>query len=244
MIIIPARYGSTRFPGKPLADIKGKSMLQRVYNQCVATGIRTYIATDDNRIKEHVAGFGGDVIMTSDLHQSGTDRCAEVYQFLDSPDEVVVNVQGDEPFIKPEQILSLVEAFKNIDVEIATLYKKIEDTSSLFNPNIVKIIKNINNEAIYFSRQPIPFFRGIDKENWLVHHNYYKHIGIYAFKGKILNEVCSLKPSSLEVAESLEQLRWIENKYKIYAVETTYQSPSIDTPEDLNQILNLNIDIL
>jgi 3-deoxy-manno-octulosonate cytidylyltransferase (CMP-KDO synthetase) len=244
MIIIPARYGSTRFPGKPLANIKGESMLQRVYNQCLKTGIKTYIATDDFRIKEHVISFGGDVVMTDSAHQSGTDRCAEVYKYLGSPDEIVVNVQGDEPFIKPEQILSLVDSFKNTDVEISTLIKKIDDEISLFNPNVVKVIKNKNNAAIYFSRHPIPYLRGVEKSNWIDKYVYYKHIGVYAFKGKIIDDICSLPSSSLETAESLEQLRWIENGYKIYAVETNYQSPAIDTPEDLIQILKSNIDVL
>ncbi|MBI3236003.1 MAG: 3-deoxy-manno-octulosonate cytidylyltransferase [Bacteroidetes bacterium] len=243
MIIIPARFASTRFPGKPLVDIGGQSMIERVYNQCIKTNQRTIVATDDNRIYEHVQAFGGEVVLTQSDHISGTDRCAEVFKNLNlDSNEIVVNVQGDEPFIKPEQILSVIDVFKNKDAQIATLCKKISDYESLHNSNVVKLVKNEQGKTIYFSRQPIPFLRNKNPEIWHQEHQYFKHIGIYAFKGSALQKVSELTPSPLELAESLEQLRWLENDYKIYAIETEFQSPAIDTPEDLQQVLMLNID--
>lgn len=237
MIIIPARYGSTRFPGKPLIDIAGTSMIKRVYNQCLVTGQRCIVATDDERIYDHVKQFGAEVYMTNTNHASGTDRCSEVYQILGCPDEVVVNVQGDEPFIRSEQILSLIGLFNNPAVEIATLYKQINDSEELHSKHVVKITKENSGRALYFSRQAIPFMRDELFENWHLKHKYYKHIGVYAFRGGLLSELAKLKASSLELAESLEQLRWLENGYKIYTTETLFQSPAIDTPEDLKNVL-------
>ena len=238
MIIIPARFHSTRFPGKPLADIKGKSMIQRVVEQCQKTNQRVIVATDHDSIFNHVKQLGVEVYLTNKNHQSGTDRCAEIYKKTGSPDEIVVKVQGDEPFIQPEQIQNLIDLFNNSDVEIATLAKKIDDENTLFNENNVKLIKNTNGKAIYFSRSPIPFLKGFEKSTWHANHEYFKHVGVYAFRGDKINQASSLKQSSLELAESLEQLRWMENNMQIYVAETIFQSPSIDTPEDLKQVIS------
>ena len=232
--VIPARFASTRFPGKPLIDINGKSMIQRVYEQaCKASALsEVVIATDDERILEHVNQFGGNAVITSDLHQSGTDRCAEVATKL--PEfEVIINIQGDEPFIDPEQINTLAACFDNTDYQLATLVKKISLPEELFNSNTPKVILNNLFEAVYFSRSTLPFIRNIEPENWLEAHTFYKHIGIYGYGRETLLEITRLPLSSLEKAEALEQLRWIENGYKIKAAETNQESMAIDTPEDL-----------
>ncbi len=234
--VIPARYASTRFPGKPLVDIAGKTMIQRVFDQAKKANLsRVVVATEDERIAEEVAKFGGDFVMTSPVHQSGTDRCAEVVQKLPGFD-IVINIQGDEPFIDPEQIALLCSCFANKEVKLATLIKKIKDSEELFNNNIPKVIVNTNAEAVYFSRHPIPFIRNTEKENWLNAHQFYKHIGIYGYQTATLLEITKLKPSSLELAESLEQLRWIENGYKINTKITEVETLAIDTPEDLKKI--------
>ncbi len=242
--IIPARYASTRFPGKPLAVIGGKSMIQRVYEQALKANLLSYVvvATDDNRIKKHVQSFGGKVIMTSHLHKSGTERCNEVIEILKEKYDVVVNIQGDEPFINPGQIDKLVSCFSEKNVEIATLVKKIDSSSELFNTNVVKAIINHEKQAIYFSRNPITYYRGKEQNVWKDNHEYYKHIGIYAYKTETLKVITKLKQSPLEIAESLEQLRWIENSIKIEIEFTNIDSVSVDTPEDiftLNDSLNL-----
>lgn len=242
--IIPARYASTRFPGKPLAVIGGKSMIQRVYEQALKANLLSYVvvATDDNRIKKHVQSFGGKVIMTSHLHKSGTERCNEVIEILKEKYDVVVNIQGDEPFINPGQIDKLVSCFSEKNVEIATLVKKIDSSSELFNTNVVKAIINHEKQAIYFSRNPIPYYRGKEQNVWKENHEYYKHIGIYAYKTETLKVITKLKQSPLEIAESLEQLRWIENGIKIKIEFTNIDIFGIDTPEDiftLNDSLNL-----
>lgn len=242
--IIPARYASTRFPGKPLAVIGGKSMIQRVYEQALKANLLSYVvvATDDNRIKKHVQSFGGKVIMTSHLHKSGTERCNEVIEILKEKYDVVVNIQGDEPFINPGQIDKLVSCFSEKNVEIATLVKKIDSSSELFNTNVVKAIINHEKQAIYFSRNPIPYYRGKEQNVWKENHEYYKHIGIYAYKTETLKVITKLKQSPLEIAESLEQLRWIENGIKIKIEFTNIDIVGIDTPEDiftLNDSLNL-----
>ncbi len=231
--IIPARYGSTRFPGKPLIDIGGKSMIQRVYEQSLkSTSLKKIIvATDDERIAEHVLNFGGEVSITSSTHQSGTDRCAEVLHNEKGEFDIVINIQGDEPFINPAQIDLLAVCFDDIEIQIATLIKKIVLEEDIRNPNIVKAIRNFKNEAIYFSRSPIPYRRNPEAEI-----SYFKHIGIYGYRSDVLKEITKLPIGNLEKAESLEQLRWVENGYRIGVKETTIESLSIDTPDDLKHV--------
>lgn len=236
--IIPARYASTRFPAKALVDIHTKSMVQRVYEQakkCSSLN-EVLIATDDERIFEHVKSFGGKVVMTSIHHQSGTDRCAEVAATLPEFD-VVINIQGDEPFINPRQIANLAACFTDKKTELATLVKKIEHLEELNNINTPKVILNARSEAIYFSRTAIPYIRGQELQNWLQHHTFYKHIGIYGYRADVLQEITKLPVSSLEKAESLEQLRWIENGYRIKVAETELETLAVDTPADLENVL-------
>lgn len=236
--IIPARYASSRFPGKPLADIAGKSMIQRVYEQakkCVRLS-EVIVATDDARIFEHVRGFGAAAVMTSADHQSGTDRCAEVAE-KHSRYDVVVNIQGDEPYIDPLQISQLVSCFDDPGTQIATLVKKITADQELHSANSPKVIINTRWEAIYFSRSALPHIRGQQPQNWLQHFTYYKHIGIYGYQADILRQITKLPVSALEKAESLEQLRWIENGYKIKVAQTGIETIAIDTPEDLNRLI-------
>lgn len=234
--IIPARYASTRFPGKPLIDIGGKSMIQRVYEQCQKTSVLSdvMVATDDERIANHVKAFGGKVMMTAEHHQSGTDRCAEVLSKLMETCDVVINIQGDEPFIDPKQIELLAAAFDEPTVQIATLIKKIKDEEEVKNPNVVKAIANKHQEAIYFSRSPIPYRR-----NPGVQITYFKHVGIYAYRADVLPELTQLPLGLLEQAESLEQLRWVENGYKIGLRETDLETIAIDTPDDLERVLKM-----
>nr|WP_121272208.1 3-deoxy-manno-octulosonate cytidylyltransferase [Pedobacter schmidteae] len=237
--IIPARYASTRFPGKPLIDIQGKSMIQRVYEQAskASTLHKVVVATDDERIATAVTNFGGECIMTGATHQSGTDRCAEVAQQL--PDfDIVINIQGDEPFINPKQIDLLVSCFEQPDVQLATLIKKIHTEEELFNNNIPKVVINSYQQAIYFSRHTIPYIRNAEKAQWLKAHQFYKHIGIYGYTASTLAQITRLQPSTLEMAESLEQLRWIENGYTIQTRITQLETIAIDTPEDLNKIVS------
>jgi len=235
--IIPARYASTRFPGKPLVQIHGKSMIQRVYEQSSkATGLsEVIVATDDERIAEEVKGFGGNFILTGKQHQSGTDRCAEVAAAL--PDfDAVVNIQGDEPYIDPKQIELLISCFEDPEVQLATLIKKIQTEEELFNVNIPKVLLDNRQQAIYFSRQTLPYIRGAERESWMEQFQFYKHIGIYAYTYQALQAITKLPPSPLELAESLEQLRWIEHGYRIQTRITTIETVAIDTPEDLNKI--------
>ncbi|WP_028297917.1 3-deoxy-manno-octulosonate cytidylyltransferase [Olivibacter sitiensis] len=238
--IIPARYESTRYPGKPLIDIGGKTMIQRVYERALLSKklSMVIVATDDVRIADHVSSFGGHFAMTSDEHQSGTDRCAEVIQRFPDTD-ITINIQGDEPFIDPSQIDSLAVCFENKDTQIATLVKKIETYEELVNINTPKVLRNVHKQAIYFSRSPIPFIRGVAQENWLQHFEYYKHIGVYAYRNEVLKDITKLKPSALELAEGLEQLRWIEHGYKIATCETDMETLAVDTPEDLQRILKI-----
>ncbi len=232
-IIIPARYASTRFPGKPLAEIHGKSMIQRVYEAAasVATHDRVFIATDDVRIQNHAEAFAK-VIMTRAEHPSGTDRCAEAAQFIQQDYDIVINLQGDEPFIKPEQIELLLSLFDNPQVQIATLKKELYDADDIDNPNIVKVVCDRNNKALYFSRSRIPFRRETPENA-----EYYKHLGMYAYRKSVLQEITQLAPSMLEETEKLEQLRWLENGYSIAVGETQWQSPAVDTPEDLEKAI-------
>ncbi len=236
LAVIPARYGSSRFPGKPLAMLGGVSVIERVYKQVKMAVDDVVVATDDDRIFEAVEGFGGDVVMTSSEHTSGTDRCWEAYNKVGKDFDIVVNVQGDEPFIAKEQIESLVKCFDSDSVDIATLVKPFEvadGVDALENPNSPKVVVSKDLCAIYFSRSVIPYLRGVERSEWLAKHQYYKHIGMYGFRSMALGEVTALPQSSLELAESLEQLRWIENGYKIGVGVTNIQTIGIDTPEDL-----------
>jgi 3-deoxy-manno-octulosonate cytidylyltransferase (CMP-KDO synthetase) len=238
--IIPARYASTRFPAKALADIHGKSMVRRVYEQALKTPSlsRVVVATDHEKIYAHVKDFG-DVVMTSLEHQSGTDRCCEALHKLNETFDYVINIQGDEPFIMPAQIDLLADCLKSPDVQLATLVKKITDKETLFNHNTPKVIFNKNLEAIYFSRQTIPHLRGIKEDDWLASHEFYKHIGIYAYRADILEQITKLPVSELEKSEALEQLRWIENGYRIKVAITQYETIGIDTPDDLKKVASL-----
>lgn len=236
--IIPARYQSTRFPGKVLVDIKGKSMVQRVYEQASKSTLlsKVIVATESKEVKTHVESFGGEAILTADHHASGTDRCFEAFTLQDEQYEYVVNIQGDEPFISPAQIDDLA-ALLDGKVELATLIKKITTSAELFNYGEVKTVFNQNMEALYFSRQPIPYDRNEGEMEWLQNHDYFKHIGIYAYRVDILENISKLPLSRLEKAESLEQLRWIENGLKVKLAYTEHESVSIDTKEDLEQVL-------
>jgi len=235
--IIPARYGSTRFPGKPLAMLGNKSIIRRVYEQAAQILDKVYVASDDKRIEEEVLSFGGNFIMTSDKHRSGTDRCAEALGHIretenDNPD-VIINIQGDEPFIRPEQISQLKDLFSSFDVEIATLVKKIDSFQDLLDVNKPKVAIAQNATALYFSRSLIPYVRDSEQGQWMEEQDFYKHIGIYGYRADTLLSICKLHASPLEIAESLEQLRWLENGYKIHTALTPYESIGIDTPEDL-----------
>ncbi|MBR4619646.1 MAG: 3-deoxy-manno-octulosonate cytidylyltransferase [Salinivirgaceae bacterium] len=241
--IIPARYASTRFPGKPLADIAGKPMVQRVFEQASKALEHVVVATDDQRIYDAVQAFGGKVVMTSDRHPSGTDRCAEAVikfeQDYHQTVDVVINIQGDEPFIAEKQINLLANLFNDSNVQIATLVKPVDDEQTLFNPNKPKVVVDKNGRALLFSRQTIPHIRGSEPQEWLHKHPFLQHIGMYGYRKDILLEITRLAKSSLESAESLEQLRWLENGYQIQTAVTTDEGLSVDTPEDLEQILKL-----
>ena len=241
--IIPARYASTRFPGKPLADIAGKPMVQRVFEQASKALEHVVVATDDQRIYDAVQAFGGKVVMTSDRHPSGPDRCAEAVlkfeQDYHQTVDVVINIQGDEPFIAEKQINLLANLFNDSNVQIATLVKPVDDEQTLFNPNKPKVVVDKNGRALLFSRQTIPHIRGSEPQEWLHKHPFLQHIGMYGYRKDILLEITKLGKSSLESAESLEQLRWLENGYQIQTSVTTDEGLSVDTPEDLEQILKL-----
>ena len=237
--IIPSRFASSRFPGKPLVMINGMTMIERVYVQaCKAKSLqKVIVATDNNDIYNAVKSFGGNVMMTSADHQSGTDRCAEILQKEINAWNVVVNIQGDEPFIDPQQIDLLVSCFTDPSVEIATLVKKINNAADLLNPNTPKVILDQQRNAIYFSRQAIPFLKGISIEKWLEHGDFYKHIGIYGYKSNVLEKLVQLPLGKLEMVESLEQLRWIEQGYKVRTAITDIETIAIDIPEDLTRLL-------
>ncbi len=236
--VIPSRYASSRLPGKPLMDIAGKPMIRRVYEQaCKSTKLsEVIVATDDERIKACVDGFGGNVSMTSPDHTNGTERCAEIAK--GHPADYYINIQGDEPFIHPEQIDSLAELL-NGKTELATLVKKIEDASILDDPSKMKVVLNKHMVALYFSRSCVPFVRDQEKSEWLNAHAFYKHIGIYAYRADVLAEITKLPVGKLEAAESLEQLRWLENGYKIKVAQTEHESIGIDTPEDLEKAVRI-----
>ncbi|MBQ3673491.1 MAG: 3-deoxy-manno-octulosonate cytidylyltransferase [Paludibacteraceae bacterium] len=248
--IIPARYASTRFPGKPLADICHKTVIHRVYEQASKKLDTLLVATDDERIYDHVESFGGKVVLTRPDHRCGTDRCLEAYMAITTPswreqndaDTVIINIQGDEPFIQPEQIQSLIDCFENDpQTQIATLvrpYTEKDTLEDLENPNTPKVVwSKQTNEALYFSRSVIPFLRGIEKNEWLSKGQFYRHIGLYAYRADILQQITHLQPSPLEQAESLEQLRWLENGFRIKVAQTEIETIGIDTPQDLEKAI-------
>lgn len=239
LIVIPSRYGSTRFEGKPLLDIAGKSLVRRTYEQALKANLdaRVLVATDDSRIYDHVSAFG-ECIMTSSDHLSGTDRCFEVAAKLEETYDVMINLQGDEPFIQPSQIEQLAAAFVNSEIDIATLKKPLQSKEELFNPNIVKVICDKRSQAIYFSRQAIPYIRSVSEEEWVNAYPYYRHVGLYAFRTSCIAALKQLQPGKLEMAESLEQLRWLENGFRIQVEETEFISPAIDSPADLDAVDN------
>jgi 3-deoxy-manno-octulosonate cytidylyltransferase (CMP-KDO synthetase) len=238
IVVIPARYASTRFPGKPLALLGGKPVIQRVYEQVSGVVSDVVVATDDERIYSAVEAFGGRVVMTSTNHKSGTDRCWEAYQKQGEEYDVVINVQGDEPFIAHSQLRAIMDCFNDETTDIATLVKPFTEEDgieALENPNSPKVVLDKQSRAIYFSRSVIPYLRGVEREEWLKKHTYYKHIGMYAFRADVLRQVTSLEQSPLELAESLEQLRWLENGYKIGVGISDVETVGIDTPEDLQK---------
>lgn len=232
--IIPARYNSTRFPGKPLAMIKGKTMIQRVCEQAWKSKLDgVVVATDDIRIADEVLKFGGKYVMTDPRHQSGTDRCCEAVQMLEEQYDAVVNIQGDEPFIDPRHIDLLVDMISRDDTQLASLVKRVEEAEDLFGSSKVKVVMDKTGKALYFSRNPIPFMQNVAHEKWLQKGRFYQHIGIYAYKTETLHQIAKMQPSALEQAESLEQLRWLENGLSIRMAVVAGESLSIDTPDDL-----------
>ena len=241
--IIPARYASTRFPGKPLAELGGKPVIQRVYEQAVSVLGEAYVATDDERIFNKVEEFGGRAVMTRTDHKSGTDRIEEAVEKISRSensgaryeDSVIINVQGDEPFIQRSQIETLCQLFDDPQTQIGTLGKRFDSIEAMENPNSPKIVTDVNGFALYFSRSVIPFIRGKEKSEWMQQYPFLKHLGIYAYRREVLAEITKLPQSPLEIAESLEQLRWLQNGYRIRVGETTVETVGIDTPEDLQR---------
>lgn len=231
--VIPARYASTRFPGKPLAVLGGKTVIQRVYEQAVSILPEAYVATDDERILQAVEAFGGRAVMTRADHKSGTDRIQEAVEKIATDADVIINIQGDEPFIQPSQIETLMHLFDDPATQIGTLGKRFETIDAVRNPNSPKIVADRRGFALYFSRSVIPYIRGIEANEWLSHYPFLKHLGIYAYRREVLAEVTRLPQSALEKAESLEQLRWLENGYRIRVGLTDVETVGIDTPEDL-----------
>lgn len=239
--VIPARYASTRFPGKPLAVLGGKTVIQRVYEQAVSVLPEAYVATDDERIFKCVEDFGGRAVMTRTDHKSGTDRIEEAVEKIEErgakseekDDLVVINIQGDEPFIQPSQIETLMHLFDDSETQIGTLGKRFDTIEAVRNPNSPKIVTDRRGFALYFSRSVIPFIRGVEADEWMPHYPFLKHLGVYAYRREVLAEVTRLPQSALEKAESLEQLRWLENGYRIRVGLTDVETVGIDTPEDL-----------
>jgi len=233
--IIPARYASTRFPGKPLAVLGGKTVIQRVYEQVKSVLSEVYVATDDERIFSCVEAFEGMAVMTRSDHQSGTDRIQEAVEKTGTKADVIINVQGDEPFIQPSQIQTLMQLFDDPSTQIGTLGKPFESIVAVDNPNSPKIVTDIKGFALYFSRSVIPYIRGKERQEWLGAYPFMKHLGVYAYRKEVLAEVTKLPQSSLEKAESLEQLRWLQNGYRIRVGLTDVETVGIDTPEDLQR---------
>lgn len=239
--IIPARYASTRFPGKPLVDIKGKPMIEWVYERAALALKHVYVATDDERIANAVGAFNGNVIMTSPAHTTGTERCGEAYKHIVAEKgkkfDVIVNIQGDEPMLNPGQIREILSGFTHEDVAVATLIRLIKSNEVLYSPNTPKVITDSRGIAIYFSRAPIPYLRNLDQGKWVNAFDYYAHVGMYAYRASVFGELTGLPEGRLERAESLEQLRWLEHGYRIQTVETGYENFSVDTREDLQTVL-------
>lgn len=233
--IIPARYASTRFPGKPLALLGGKPVIQHVYEKVAAVLEAAYVATDDERIYDVVKSFGGQVVMTRTDHKSGTDRIEEAIEKIEGEWDVVVNVQGDEPFVAKSQLDTICHCFDDPTTQIATLGKPFESMEAVQNPNSPKIVVDNMGFAMYFSRSVIPYVRGKEKSSWLTHYPFLKHLGIYAYRKDVLRQVTQLPQSSLEIAESLEQLRWLQNGFKIKVGTTDVETVGIDTPQDLER---------
>lgn len=233
--IIPARYASTRFPGKPLAILGGKTVIQRVYEQAVNVLGQAYVATDDERILQAVEAFGGQAVMTRTDHKSGTDRIQEAAEKIHTDADVIINVQGDEPFIQRSQIETLCHLFDDPQTQIGTLGKRFESIEAVENPNSPKIVTDTKGFALYFSRSVIPFIRGTERGEWFGRFPFLKHLGIYAYRRNVLEEITKLPQSTLEMAESLEQLRWLQNGYRIRVGETDVETVGIDTPEDLQR---------
>jgi 3-deoxy-manno-octulosonate cytidylyltransferase (CMP-KDO synthetase) len=233
--IIPARYASTRFPGKPLAILGGKTVIQRVYEQAVSVLSEAWVATDDERIYQTVKEFGGRAVMTRTDHKSGTDRIEEASEIINTNADVIINIQGDEPFVQPSQIKALIQLFDNAETQIGTLGKRFDSIEAVCNPNSPKIVTDKQGFALYFSRSIIPHVRGVENKEWLNHFPYLKHLGLYAYRRDVLRQITQLPQSSLEKAESLEQLRWLENGYRIRVGLTDVETVGIDTPEDLQR---------
>ena len=240
--VIPARYASTRFPGKPLAMLGGKTVIQRVYEQAASVLSDVYVATDDERILSAVEAFGGRAVMTRTDHKSGTDRIEEAVEKIErqgmekeGQGDVIINIQGDEPFVQPSQIKTLMSLFDDPETQIGTLGKRFESMEAVQNPNSPKIVTDHRGFALYFSRSVIPFIRGIEVEDWLSHYPFLKHLGVYAYRREVLAEVTKLPQGVLEKAESLEQLRWLENGYRIRVGMTEVETVGIDTPADLER---------
>jgi 3-deoxy-manno-octulosonate cytidylyltransferase (CMP-KDO synthetase) len=238
--IIPARYASSRFPGKPLALINGKTMVRRVYEQaCLSEKLSfVVVATDDRRIADEIEKFSGNVVLTSTSHKTGTERCAQALEKVNDKFDVVINIQGDEPFIDPSQINDLVDTFSDQNADIATLAVPLYDPAVLENPNVVKVVCAKNGKALYFSRCPIPFVRNSKNVAVAEQHHFLKHLGIYGYRTDVLKQIVLLDESPLELAESLEQLRWLENGFSIFVRHTDKENIAIDTPEDLKKIFN------
>lgn len=238
--IIPARYASTRFPGKPLAMLGDMTMIERVYRRVADVMDDVAVATDDARIAEVVEGFGGKVVMTSATHRSGTDRVREAFELLGSPADVVINIQGDEPFIAPEQLTALMSCFDDADVDIASLVRPFDPSrpfAELEDPNTPKVVMDTRGNALYFSRSVIPYVRNYPKEEWPARANYFTHVGLYGYRAEVLKRISELPQSPLELAESLEQLRWLQAGYKIRMAKTDAPTIGIDTPDDLQAAL-------
>lgn len=233
--IIPARYASTRFPGKPLAVLGGKTVIQRVYEQAVSILPEAWVATDDERIFQAVEAFGGRAVMTRSDHRSGTDRIEEAAQKIGTDADVIINIQGDEPFVQASQLNTLMQLFDHTDTQIGTLGKRFDSMDAVTNQNSPKIVCDKDGFALYFSRSVIPFVRGEEQDTWLQHYPYLKHLGIYAYRREVLHAVTQLPPAPLEVAESLEQLRWLYNGYRIRVGLTDVETVGIDTPDDLKR---------
>ena len=238
--IIPARYGSSRFPGKPLAMIKGKTMIQRVCEQAWKSKLDdVVVATDDIRIADEVLKFGGKYVMTDPRHQSGTDRCCEALEILEEQYDAVINIQGDEPFIDPQHINLLVDMISRDDTQLASLVKRIDDEEELFGSNKVKVVMDKSGNALYFSRNPIPYMRNVAHEKWLQKGCFFQHLGIYAYKAATLRQIATMQPTALELAESLEQLRWLENGLAIRMAVVEADSLAIDSPADLVKAIEM-----